>query len=179
MTTVLTTSGHAQVQIEVGPSNFHCRARTIVKLRGDVDITTAPALRERLLEVLRPGMRLLILDLSEVWFCDAAGLAVLIGTQRRATRLGITLCLAAPRPRVAKALHVTGLDRRLTIHPTLADAIARRTAIGDVTHARKHARTRNASQNGGELRSALAVRTLVTKRPVMEVLEPQAKPAAV
>ncbi|MFL6055160.1 MAG: STAS domain-containing protein [Actinoallomurus sp.] len=174
-----TTPGHARVQGEVGLSNFDCLAYTIVKLRGDVDIITAPALRERLLRAVRPGMRLLILDLSGVWFCDAAGLAVLMGTQRRATRLGITFHLAAPRLRVAKVLHVTGLDRRLTIYPTLADALARSTAIGTVTYARNHARTRNTSQIGGEFRSAVAARTRVTKRPVMEVLERQAKPAAV
>ncbi|GAA4619148.1 hypothetical protein GCM10023195_86470 [Actinoallomurus liliacearum] len=141
MTTVYTTAGHARVQGEVGPSNFHCLAHTIARLCGDVDIITAPALRERLYRVVRPGMRLLILDLSGVWFCDAAGLAVLIGTQRRATRLGVTLRVVAPRPRVAKVLHVTGLDRRLTIYPTLADALARSAAIGTVTYARNR-RTR-------------------------------------
>jgi hypothetical protein len=54
MTTVYTTPGHARVQGEVGLSSFHCLAHTIVKLRGDVDIITAPALRERLLRVVRP-----------------------------------------------------------------------------------------------------------------------------
>jgi anti-anti-sigma factor len=81
-------------------------------------------LRERLTVLLQPGMGLLIFDLSDVSFCDAAGLAVLIGTQRRATAIGIALCLAAPRPQVTNILHVTGLDRALTIHPTRAAALA-------------------------------------------------------
>jgi anti-anti-sigma factor len=44
-----------------------------------------------------------------VSFCDVAGLAVLIGTQRRATARGIIVRLAAPRPQVAKLLRITGL----------------------------------------------------------------------
>jgi anti-anti-sigma regulatory factor len=49
---------------------------------------------------------------------------VLIGAHRRATSLGITLRLAAPRFQATTVLHATGLDRSLSIHPTLADALA-------------------------------------------------------
>jgi anti-anti-sigma factor len=98
-------------------------AYTIAGLRGDLDIDIAPALRERLLGLLGPGTRLLIIDLSEVPSCDVAGLAVLIGTQRRARAHGITVRLVALRPRVAELLRITGLDRSLTIRATLADAL--------------------------------------------------------
>ena len=98
-------------------------ACTIARLEGELDIATVPALRERLLSVLGPGVRLLIIDLSGVSFCDVAGLAVLIGTQRRATARGIVVRLAAPRPQLAKLLRITGLDQRLTICATLADAL--------------------------------------------------------
>jgi anti-anti-sigma factor len=98
-------------------------ACTIASLEGELDIATVPELRERLFGVLSPGVRLLIIDLSGVSFCDVAGLAVLIGTQRRATVGGIAVRVAAPQPQVAKLLHLTGLDRRLTIGATLADAL--------------------------------------------------------
>lgn len=95
----------------------------IARLEGELDIATIPALRERLFGVPRPGVRLLIIDLSGVSFCDVAGLAVLIGTQRRATARGIVVRLAAPGPQLAKLLRITGLDHRLTICATLADAL--------------------------------------------------------
>jgi anti-anti-sigma factor len=95
----------------------------IARLEGDLDIASTPALRERLLGVLSPGVRLLVIDLSGVSFCDVAGLAVLIGTQRRARARGITVRLAAPRPQMARLLRITGLDRSLTICATLADAL--------------------------------------------------------
>ena len=56
--------------------------------------------------------------------CDPAGLAVLIGTQRRARLLGIVVRLAAPSVPVAKLLRLTGLDRSLTICPDLRGALA-------------------------------------------------------
>jgi anti-anti-sigma factor len=112
-------------------------AHTIIKLRGDLDVATAPKAREGLLAALLPGMTLLVLDLSSVWFCDAAGAAVLIGTQRRATALGITIRLAAPRTTVAKVLRITGLDRRLTIHATPSDALTLRSGAPGGSHAQR------------------------------------------
>jgi hypothetical protein len=72
-------------------------------------------------------MKLLILDLSRVRFCDASGLAVLVGAQHRAQLLGVTLYLAAPRPQIAKVLRITGLDRGLRL-PTVPEALAHATA---------------------------------------------------
>jgi len=129
MTTVHAAAGHTGAVTEMRLSFARSPAHTIVKLRGDLDIATAPKVRERLFAALRPGMRLLVLDLSQVAFCDAAGAAVLIGTQRRATELGSAIRMAAPRSSVAKVLRITGLDRRLTIHPTLPDALTVRTPI--------------------------------------------------
>jgi len=127
MTTAHAATSHIDIRDEVALSVLHRPAHTIARLRGDLDVATAPALRERLAGLLRlrMPMPLLVLDLAEVWFCDAAGLAVLIGTQRRATSLGITLRLAAPSSQVAGVLHATGLDRSLRIHATVADALAR------------------------------------------------------
>jgi anti-anti-sigma factor len=98
--------------------------RAIVRLDGALDVAAAPALRERLIGVLHRGTSLLVLDLSGVLSCDVSGLAVLIGTQRRARLLGTVVRLAAPSPPVAKLLRSTGLDRSFTICPDLSGALA-------------------------------------------------------
>lgn len=99
---------------------------TVVRLDGDLDIVAAPALRERLISVLRLGTRLVILDLSRVRSCDMAGLAVLIGTQRRAREQGIVMRLVAPSRPVTELLRSSGLERCLTVCPDLPGALDRR-----------------------------------------------------
>jgi len=89
--------------------------RIVFKLSGGLDSAAAPALREQLIDVLHRGTDLLVLDLSGVLSCDTAGLAVLIGTQRRARLLGTRICLLAPSPPVAKVLRSTSLDRSFSI----------------------------------------------------------------
>jgi anti-sigma B factor antagonist len=123
MTAVDATEGPAQVGAEASVSVLSRPAFTLVRLEGELDIATTPALRERLLSVISPGMRLLIIDLSGVSFCDVSALAMLVGTQRRARGLGIPVRLAAPRAQTAKLLRVTGLDRCFTICATLDDAL--------------------------------------------------------
>ena len=92
---------------------------TLAELAGELDLASAPALREQLLGLLRPGFSRLVLDLSRVSFCDASGLAVLVGTGRRARLLGGFLRLAAVPPQVNRVLRLTGLHQHLPIFPTV------------------------------------------------------------
>jgi anti-anti-sigma factor len=95
---------------------------TVIAVHGELDIATTASLRVRILSVLAETTTPVIIDLSNVSFCDASGLAVLVGAQRQARTHGVTVALAAPRPNVAKLLRITGLDRAFSIHPTLASA---------------------------------------------------------
>ncbi len=117
-----------------GPGSTRPSGRTIVSLRDGLDLAGASALRERLNDVLHRSTDLLLLDLSRVTSCDAAGLAVLIGTQRRARLLGITMRLVAPSLPVSKVLRSTGLERSFTICPDLSGALgtarARQVGVG-------------------------------------------------
>ncbi len=92
---------------------------TIAELVGELDIASSADLREWLLALLRPASGRLIIDLSRVSFCDASGLAVLVGTGRRARLLGGFLRLAAVPPEVSRVLRSTGLDRHLLVFPTV------------------------------------------------------------
>jgi anti-anti-sigma factor len=95
---------------------------TVIAVRGELDIATTAALRGRILTLLKDTTTPLVIDLSGVSFCDASGLALLVGTQRRARLHGLTVTLAAPRPSVSKLLRITGLDRAFAIHSTVASA---------------------------------------------------------
>jgi len=95
----------------------------IVTISGEIDIARAPALREQLIGLLRPGASRLVVDLSGVTFCDASGLAVLVGAARRVALLGGVLRLAAPAPLVSTVLRLTGLDSRFEIFAAVPEAI--------------------------------------------------------
>ncbi|MBB6551842.1 STAS domain-containing protein [Nonomuraea rubra] len=86
---------------------------TIVHLSGEIDLFTTAALRRQLMGTLRYSTSLLILDLSQVSFCDTGGLAVLVGIQHRARSMGITVALRGPDASMSRLLRVTGLDRGL------------------------------------------------------------------
>jgi anti-anti-sigma factor len=113
---------------------------TIAQLIGEVDIASVPALREQLLRLLRPGSSRLVIDLSEVSFCDASGLAVLVSTARRARLLGGFLHLAAMSPQVSRALQLAGLLRNFAIFPTV-QAAATPVGHGGASSPARRART--------------------------------------
>jgi len=94
----------------------------IAALRGRLGIASAPALREQLRSLLRAASHLII-DLSAVEHAEASGLAILVGSGRRARLLGGSLRLAAPSPEVARVLSATGMNQHLDIFPTVRAAI--------------------------------------------------------
>jgi anti-anti-sigma factor len=118
------------VAANVGPVTFSVLTApdgaVIVAIGGDLDIASAPSVRERLLSLLRPDACRLVIDMSAVRYADASGLAVLVSTQRRAVLLGGGLRLAAPRPEVVGVLTAAGLSRHLAAYPTVAAAVAGR-----------------------------------------------------
>ena len=151
------------------------RGYVIAALSGKLDIAAAPMLREKLLGLLGPGASRLIIDLSALSYADARGLAVLVGTGRRARLLGGFLRLAGPSPEVARVLSITGLSRHLEIFPTVHAAITsplrsqrRHDGTADVrTHiatpgaahaqpARAHTGQAWRAADGSELRMAVA-----------------------
>jgi len=113
---------------DVGPATLTvvtaADGAVIVALGGDLDVASAPAVRERLLGLLRPDACRLVIDMSAVRYADASGLAVLVSTQRRAVLLGGGLRLAALKPEVARVLAVTGLSRHFAVYPTVQAAVA-------------------------------------------------------
>ena len=105
------------------------RGYVMAALSGELDLASAPALREQLLNLLRPAASRLIVDLTAVRSADASGLAVLAGGARRARFLGGFLRLAAPSVAVAAVLSATGINQHLHIFPTVKAAIAGRRVL--------------------------------------------------
>jgi anti-anti-sigma factor len=103
-------------------SSRRTQDHTVMTVRGELDMATTAVLRDQIVTLLRETAAPVIIDLSGVAFCDASGLALLVGAQRRAKLQGLAVVLAGPRRNVSKLLRITGLDRAFTIYPTLAAA---------------------------------------------------------
>ncbi len=97
---------------------------TVVAVAGEVDVATAPQLRERLTEVIAAGSRRVVVDMSETEFLDSTGLGVLVGSLRRLHALGGTLAIVCSCERILTVFRITGLTRVFEIHAELAGALA-------------------------------------------------------
>jgi len=100
------------------------RGYVVAALRGPLDAVAAPALRECLLRLVHESAGRLIIDLSAVTHADISGLAVLVGTARRASLLGGLLRLAAPTAAASGMLRTTGLGRQLHVYHSVEAAIS-------------------------------------------------------
>jgi anti-sigma B factor antagonist len=96
----------------------------VLRVVGEVDLATAPLLRERLDEV-SPSSSTVVVDLSEVTFLDSTGLSVLVGAWKRLARGDVDgdLRLVVLRPTIQKLLDITGLDQVFSVFPTLEQAL--------------------------------------------------------
>ncbi len=96
--------------------------RQVLEVGGEVDVYSAPSLRERLAALLSPASPSLVVDLSRIAFIDSTGLGVLVAAQNKAAELGGAVSLVCPQERVLKLFRITGLDAVFAIHPTVAAA---------------------------------------------------------
>ncbi|WP_242591418.1 STAS domain-containing protein [Streptomyces sp. GB4-14] len=120
----------------------------IAMVAGDMDTRTADTLRREASEIIRPGCPHLVLDLSQVRFCDSAGLSALIGLWHAAQAAGGALRLADVPDRLMRMLVLTGVDAVLPVHATAAEAV---TAMTDSpsTSTGEHDSITDASTGGG------------------------------
>jgi anti-sigma B factor antagonist len=95
---------------------------TVVHVSGDLDVYTAPRLKETLDKGLA-GNRL-VLDLSSVEFIDSTALGVLVGALRLSQSSGGDLRLVVGDPFLLKVFRITGFDGMFSIYPQLEDALA-------------------------------------------------------
>lgn len=116
--------------------------RTVVHLGGEIDVYTAPLVREKLDEQIHAGRIDLVVDLSDVTFLDSTGLGVLVGRLKLTRTRGGSLRLVGTADRVLKVFSITGLDKVFEIHDTLEAALAApdapATAPGDAPTQRRY-----------------------------------------
>ena len=108
---------------------FHTEAipvgtdRAVLQISGEVDVYTAPQVRDRVIRLLADGVRHVVADLREVTFLDSTGLGALVGSLKRVREQDGSLELVVADGRIMTIFRVTGLDRVFALHPSFPDAI--------------------------------------------------------
>lgn len=95
---------------------------TVVHIGGEIDLFTAPKLKEHIVDLVNDGKLKIAADLERVEFMDSTGLGVLVGALRRLKERDGTLALVAPQGPVLRVLDVTGLSKVFPIHESVSDA---------------------------------------------------------
>ena len=110
---------------------LHGGHETLVRLSGELDLSSAPALRELLAGAFEDdGPRRIVLDLSDLIYLDSTGLSIFVSAFKRAAATDVELCLANPNPSVGQLLRNAALDHFFTILDS-AGSIVPATTAGD------------------------------------------------
>jgi anti-sigma B factor antagonist len=98
---------------------------TVVSVHGELDLDAADHLREALQKGDRPGHRV-VLDLVGATFVDSTALGIISGAAKQLDGSGGSLTVVASDPRIIRIFKLTGLDRRVRVESSLAEAIAQK-----------------------------------------------------
>lgn len=82
----------------------------VLALTGELDLATAPQLRDELVTAVDEGTQSLVLDLSGLGFLDSTGLRVLIETHQKLEEAGGKLVLRGVADTTARVLEIAGLN---------------------------------------------------------------------
>jgi anti-sigma B factor antagonist len=97
--------------------------KTVLEVGGEVDVYTAPKLRERLVELVGEGHYQIVVDMTKVEFLDSTGLGVLVGGLKRVRSHDGSLSLVCNQERILKIFRITGLTKVFPIHDSLDEAL--------------------------------------------------------
>ncbi|MGX1671423.1 STAS domain-containing protein [Streptomyces sp. NPDC055400] len=101
----------------------------VVRVSGEMDLATSPALRQQVHDAVADGRHSLVLDLSQVLFCDSSGVGVLIAARRlmRSCRGELRLILPAKGAEdgshVNRVLSALGVRRLFEVYPDVLSAV--------------------------------------------------------
>jgi anti-sigma B factor antagonist len=98
----------------------------VVDVEGEIDVYTAPRLRELLIDLVNKNNYQLVVNMEKVEFLDSTGLGVLVGGLKRVRAHDGSLDLVCTQERILKIFRITGLTKVFGIHDTVDLAISAR-----------------------------------------------------
>ncbi len=97
---------------------------SVLEVGGEVDVATAPRLREQLIKLVNAEKYRIVVDLQGVDFIDSTGLGVLIGALKRVRTHDGDLAVVCTEPRIVKVFEITGLNQVFRLLDSVDTAVA-------------------------------------------------------
>ena len=97
---------------------------TVIAVSGEIDVYTAPRLRETIISLTDAGNYHLIVDMEGVEFLDSTGLGVLVGGLKRVRAHDGWIDLVSTQGRILRIFRITGLNKVFSIYDSVAQAVA-------------------------------------------------------
>src|SRR5947209_16091957 len=113
-----------EVRMELSLATRTVAGHKVLEVGGEIDVYTAPQLREHLIALVEGGDRQVVVDLGRVEFLDSTGLGVLVGALKRLRSVDGELSLVCAQERLLKIFRITGLDRVFTLYESVDAATA-------------------------------------------------------
>ena len=95
----------------------------VLQVTGEVDVYTAPQLREQVIQLVDSGVRHIIADLRGVDFLDSTGLGALVGSLKRLRTHDGSFTVVTSGGRTLRIFQITGLTRAFALHSSVLDAM--------------------------------------------------------
>jgi len=122
MGSAVSTSTPGETQAFIATEHVDGRI-PVVSVMGEVDMATAPAFEQSLLDAADGGTDQVVVDLSGCSYFDSTGLKVLLATRRHLDPMNRRLSVVMSNPNMLEIFRITGFDRRFEIHPSLKSAL--------------------------------------------------------
>jgi anti-sigma B factor antagonist len=104
----------------------HREGIAVVSIAGEIDLSTAPAFEAAIAGALDDDPPVLVIELSDVSFMASVGLRILAATHEKVSE-SVQVAVVAGNPATSRPMQLTGLDKVLSLYPTLDEAL---TAMG-------------------------------------------------
>lgn len=98
--------------------------RVIIQVGGEIDVYTAPRLRDAIADLVTQGSYALVVDMEGVEFLDSTGLGVLVGGLKKVRAHDGSLELVCTQERLLKIFRITGLAKVFVIHDSAEAAVS-------------------------------------------------------
>ena len=97
----------------------------VITLPDEIDISNSDQVRDELLSLLNRGPAVMIVDMAETTFCDSAGVNALVRAHKRASANDAEIRLVVASLGVQRVLAITGVDRLISVYPSVAASLDR------------------------------------------------------